>query len=181
MAIQQIILLIINALGGIAVIGSYIWGFAAHPGSTNALWGGVSNSVRGIYFISMIISALGYFAFIYYILFPLNPGEVEIAGRFGFNLFYVIFLGMLIFSALWMPLTFSMINSPSTGTWIGLRTVLALVALFSIALVWALLTLNTRLPSVPYWLAVVGSAYFAFHTTVLDAIFWAYLFRQSTP
>jgi hypothetical protein len=177
MAMQQVILLIINIVGGVAVIGSYIWGFNAQAGGANALWGGVPDKIRPIYGISMILAALGYFAFIYYILFRLIPAEVSIAGRFGFSLFYAIFLVILIASAFWMPLTNMYVTNPGTGLWVGVRTVLALVGLASIALVVALLSLQGRVPGIFYWLAVVGSAYFAFHTAVLDAIVWAALFK----
>lgn len=178
MATQQIVLLIINILGGIAVIGSYFIGLSGQTGAANALWGGVHTNVRPVYGISMILSALGYFAFIYFILFRLTPSEVSIAGRFGYNLFYVIFLVMLIFSAFWMPLTKSYVSNPSTITWIGIRAVLVLVGLGSIALAWALISLPTKVPAIAYWLAVVGSCYFAFHTAILDAVVWAALFKH---
>lgn len=177
MATQQVILLVINVLGGVAVIASYILGFLTHPESGNALWGGVPGWLRPVYGISMILSALGYFAFIYFILFRLIPAEVQIANRFGFSMFYVIFLGILLPSALWMPLTQAMIANPGTGIWIGVRTVLVAVGLSSCALVWALVSLQTREPSILYWLAVAGSAYFAFHTVVLDMFLWPALFR----
>ena len=133
--------------------------------------------MRPVYTVSMILSALGYFAFIYFILFRLVPGDVLIGGRFGFSLFFAIFLLILISSAFWMPLTNMYVQNPSTGLWIGVRTVLALVGLASIALLWALLSLQTRVHGVSYWLAVVGSGYFAFHTAILDAIVWAALFK----
>jgi len=177
MAIQQIILLIINIVGGAAVIGSYIFGLNTQIGGANALWGGVPGNVRPIYGISMILSALGYFAFIYYILFQLVPDEVSIAGKFGFSLFYAIFLVILIASAFWMPLTNMYVGNPSVGIWIGVRIVLALVGLASIGLILALLNLQGKTPGVFYWLAVGGSAYFAFHTAILDAIVWAALFK----
>ena len=178
MATQQIILLVINVVGGIAVIGSYILGLNTQSGGANVLWGGVPSNIRPVYGVSMILSALGYFAFLYFILFKLVPDEVLIGGRFGFSLFYVIFLVILIPSALWMPLSNVYVGNPGTGIWIGIRTVLALVGIASIALVWALLSLQTKVPGVPYWLAVAGSAYFAFHTAILDAVIWAMLFRE---
>jgi len=177
MATQQIILLVINIIGGAAVIGSYVFGLNAQQDGANILWGGVPGSIRPIYGVSMILAALGYFAFIYFIFFRLVPSEVLVGGRFGFSLFYVIFLAILIPSALWMPLTNIYVGNPSTGMWIGIRTVLAFVGLASIALVWALLSLQTKVPGVSYWLAVVGSGYFAFHTAILDAIVWAALFK----
>ncbi len=177
MAIQQIVLLVINILGGIAVIGSYILGLNGQSGGANVLWGGVPSSLRPVYTVSMIISALGYFAFLYYILFRLDPVQTSIAGISGFTLFYIIFLSILIPSALWMPLTKMYVSNPSMGVWIGIRTVLALVGLGSIALAWALLTLQGKVPGVAHWLAVAGSAYFALHTAVLDAIVWVALFK----
>ncbi len=177
MGTQQIILLVINAIGGAAVIGSYVFGLSGQTGGANILWGGVPENIRPVYAVSMILSALGYFAFIYFIFFRLVPGEVSIASRFGFSLFYAIFLVILIPSALWMPFTNMYVGNPSTGLWIGIRTVLALVGLASIALAWALLSLETKTSGVSYWLAVAGSGYFAFHTAILDAIIWAALFK----
>ena len=177
MGTQQIILLIINALGGVAVIGSYVLGLSGQSSGANVLWGGVPANIRPVYTVSMILSALGYFAFLYYIFFRLTPSEVGIAGVSGFTLFYVIFVLILIPSAFWMPLTNLYVSNPGTGIWIGVRTVLAIVGLASIALLWALLTLHGKVPGVSYWLAVVGSGYFAFHTAILDAIVWAALFK----
>jgi hypothetical protein len=177
MEMPQIILLIINVVGGAAVIGSYLFGLNAQAGGANVLWGGVPSSIRPVYFASMILSALGYFAFLYYILFRVDPAQISIAGVSGFTLFYVIFVFILIPSAFWMPLTNLYVNNPITGIWIWIRTVLALVGLASIALLWALLTLQGKAPGTAYWLAVVGSGYFAFHTAILDAIVWANLFK----
>jgi hypothetical protein len=177
MATQQIILLVINVIGGAAVIGSYIFGLNAQAGGANVLWGGVPANIRPVYTVSMVLSALGYFAFLYYILFRLTPSEVSIAGIFGFSLFYAIFLVILIPSAFWMPLTNLYVGNPSTAILVGIRTVLVLVGLASIALVWALLSLQGKVPGISYWLAVGGSAYFAFHTAILDAVVWSVLFK----
>jgi hypothetical protein len=120
---QQIILLVINVIGGIAVIGSYIFGLSGQTGAANTLWGGLPTAVRPVYGISMILSALGYFAFIYFILFHVDPAEAAIAGRFGYALFYAIFLVILMPSALWMPLTKAYVAHPNDGLWIAIRAV----------------------------------------------------------
>jgi hypothetical protein len=177
MGTQQIILLVINVVGGTAVIASYIFGLNAQAGGANVLWGSVPAGIRPLYGISMILAALGYFAFLYYIFFRLDPAQTSISGVSGFTLFHVIFLLILIPSAFWMPLTSSYVANPSMGLWIGIRAVLAIVGLASIALVWALLSLQTKVPAIAYWLAVGGSVYFAFHTAILDAVVWAALFR----
>jgi hypothetical protein len=177
MRIEYIILLIINIIGGAAVIGSYIYGLRGQSGGANVLWGGVPAGLRPVYTISMVISALGYFAFLFYIFFRLDPTNTSIAGVSGFTLLYVIFLVMLIASAFWMPLTNLYVSNPGSGIWISIRVVLALVGLASIALCLALLTSEGKVPGTAYWLAVAGAGYFAFHTTVLDAIIWAALFK----
>lgn len=177
MGTQQIVLLVINVIGGAAVIGSYTYGLRGQPGGASALWGGVPTNVIPVFTVSMILAALGYFAFLYHILFQLEPDGALIGGRFGFGLFHAIFLLILIPSALWMPLTNVYVGAPNSGLWIGVRTVLAIVGLASVALVWALLSLQTKTPGVSYWLAIAGSGYFAFHTAILDAIVWAALFK----
>ena len=48
MAIQQIILLVINVIGGAAVIGSYIYGLNAQSSGASILWGGVSENIRPV-------------------------------------------------------------------------------------------------------------------------------------
>jgi len=173
MGTQQIILLVINILGGAAVILSYIYGLKGQGGGANVLWGGVPESIRPVYTVSMILSALGYFAFMYFLLFRLEPAESNIS----YVVFFAIFLVILVASAFWMPLTNMYVDNPGSGLWIEIRSVLALVGLGAIALVWALLSLHLDTRGVAYWLAVAGAGYFAFHTAVLDAIVWAALFK----
>jgi hypothetical protein len=69
MMVPRLVLLIINIIGGAAVTGSYILGLKSHAGGADALWGGVSPGIRPLYGVSMILSALGYFALIYFVLF----------------------------------------------------------------------------------------------------------------
>ena len=173
---QKLTLLVINVIGGIAVIGSYILGLGGDSG-TDVLWGGVPESIRPVYAVSMVLSAIGYFAFLNVLLLRVEPREVTVGGRFGYSIFYPIFVLILIPSAFWMPLTNLYVDDPSSGTWAAIRVVLFLVGLASIALAWALFTLRPGNRGKAYWAAVVGSCYFAFHTFVLDAILWAALFQ----
>jgi hypothetical protein len=177
MATGKIVFLIINMLGGAAVLLSYYFGLKAQPSGAGALWGNVPANIRPAYTVSMLLSALGYFLFLYYILFRAEPGDILIAGRYGFGLLNVIFAVILIPSALWMPLTNVYIAHPGPGLWLSIRLVLALVAIGAVALVWAIYATRGPSPGLALWLAVVGSAYFAFHVTVLDAVLWPALYR----
>jgi len=177
MHLQQWILLAIMAVGGAAVIGSYIHGFATHPGSAETLWGGVSGGLRIINYCIMILAALGFFAFSYWLFFRLNPDDVQIAGKFGFWIFDVIFLVILIPSILWMPLTYAYLANPSTALWISIRVVLALVGVGALGLLWAIVTISPRETGLAYWFAFSGAIAFCLQTTVLDTFIWPVLFR----
>src|SRR5512135_2386275 len=106
------LLLLINLLGGFAVLGSYAVGLT-HPNATQILWGGVPEVIRPFYTAGMLAAAAGYFAFTYFIFFRLNPSDTRVAGRFGFGLFSVLYTAVLIPSALWMPLTFLAVEQSS--------------------------------------------------------------------
>lgn len=177
MSAQQWTLIAINVAGGILVLGSYAQGLMAHPDNRNALWGGVPSSVQPLYTVSMLLAALGYFAFTYFVLFRVDAVDVRVAGRFGFWAFHVIYLLILLPSALWMPLTYAAIAGHSAGLRWVIRIVLAMVGLGSLALLAALLTLRTDSSSYAYWLAVAGSAAFCLQTAVLDALVWPAFFR----
>src|SRR5512140_1248083 len=98
---------VINVLGGAAVLGSYAYGLRTNPNALNVLWGGVPASIRPFYTLGMFLAAAGYFAFIYFILFRLDPDQTRVWNRPGFGIFNILFAAILIPSALWMPLTFA--------------------------------------------------------------------------
>ena len=174
---QQWTLVGINVVGGILVLGSYAQGLMAHPDNRNALWGGVPSSVQPLYTVGMILAALGYFAFTYFVLFRIDAAEVRVADRFGFWVFYLIYTLILLPSAFWMPLTYAAIDHHSIGLYWAIRITLAVVGLGSLALLMALLSLRTGGSSYAYWLAVAGSAAFCLQTAVLDALVWPAFFK----
>jgi hypothetical protein len=172
MPLAKIILLTINIIGGIAVVGSYIWGAKIGHGGINALWGGTPEGIRPVYTVSMAIAALGYLTFIFYILFKLDPNS------FNFNILYLIFFLILGASAFWLPLTNIFLVNPGTLLWLLIRIVLAVVGIASCVLVWVLMSLVVKESDLFYWLAAIGSFYFAFHTAVLDMILWPIFFKM---
>ena len=177
MSAKKWLMLFINLLGGGGVIGSYIWGFLTHPNAGQALWGGVPDSIRPFYTAGMFLAAAGYFAFTYFIFFPLNPGETRVFSRFSFGFFNVLYAAILIPSALWMPLTLFALEGPSLGFVWALRIVLAMVGLASIGLLIALLNVEPRLPRWAHRLAVAGCVGFCLQTAILDAIVWPAFFK----
>ena len=168
---QKRALIWINALGGTAVLASYAWSLLAHPEAGGDFWGGVPAAMQSGYTVTMLLAVAGYFAFTRFV-FRLRPAQVKIADRFDYRSFQLIYALILVPSALWMPLTFAMIQDPSAGLWFAIRLTLAAVGVGSLLLMAALLRLQPSTPKVAYRLALVGSVAFAFQTAVLDALVW---------
>jgi len=169
---QQIALGVINIVGGILVIGSYVQGIRTHPQNRDAAWGHVPARIKPLYTVSMLLAAAGYFAFSYFIILRLNPGDVAIANSFSYSAFIVVYALILFPSAIWMPLTFAMLDKPGRTLWWAIRITLAVVGIGSLGLLVLLLVLSHEEPTWAFGLAVAGSVAFCFQTAVLDALVW---------
>ncbi len=172
---QKKLLLAINAVFGAAVIFSYVYGLMKNPQAGPALWGEVPKSIMPLYTVSMFTAAAGYLLFTYYIFFRLDAETARIAG-FGFVLFNLLYMLVLVPSAVWMPLTFRMIAGPSYPLWVAIRAVLALVGVGSLGILAALLLVAPKPHGLSYILAVAGCVAFCFQTAVLDALVWTAYF-----
>jgi hypothetical protein len=173
---QRQMMIVLNLLGGIAVLGSYVHGFVTHPATRGALWGNVPLSLQPVYTASMLLAAVGYLSFTSLLLFRVDPGEARVGAWFGYGVFNLLYALILVPSALWMPLTFVMIDQPSRMMWSVIRIDLGLVALGSLGMLAALVALQPRGPAVFYWLAVAGAAALCVQTALLDGLFWPAFF-----
>jgi hypothetical protein len=173
---KKITWILINLLGGTFVIGSYVYGFLTYSNASQILWGGVPAGLRPIYTICMFVAAAGYFALAYFV-FRLDLLETKVFNRFGFEIFNLLYLLVLVPSGLWMPLTLPAIERSSVVLiWI-VRLDLVLVAAGSLGLLLAVLNTWPH-PSTPrYILAIVGSAALCIQTMILDAIVWSIYFH----
>jgi hypothetical protein len=171
-------LLIINVLGGAAVLGSYVDGFLAHPRSASALWGNVPAFLLPFYAVSMLAAAAGYLAFTFFILVRLDPDETRIGGRFFYRVFLWLYAVILAPSALWMPLTFATLAAPSPVLWAVVRIVLAIVGLAALALLVALLGTRPGSHRGARGLAIAASILFFIRTGILDALVWPAFFPR---
>ncbi|MBW2422607.1 MAG: hypothetical protein JRG86_00060 [Deltaproteobacteria bacterium] len=175
MASQRRLLIAINLLGGVAVLGSYAYCLSRFPGNVGAFWGDLPHRMRPLYTVNMFLAALGYFAFSFFLLFRLDSGKRldgrSVLGRFNF--FYAL---ILLPSALWMPLTFMMLDSPAVGIWWAIRLVLALVGIGSLGLLAGLVLVRPSEPSAAWRLSIAGAMAFSLQTALLDAIVWPAFF-----
>jgi len=167
--------LAINAVGGAAVLGSYVHGIMTHPETRNALWGTIPAELQAVYGVTMWLAAGGYFFFSYYFVVRTDAEQVRF-GRFGFGLINALYALIMVTSALWMPLTFAYLENPSPGAWLLVRADLLLVAVGTIGLTIALFTMKPRAEGLAAVLALLGLLLFAVQTAFLDPIVWPQFF-----
>jgi hypothetical protein len=169
---QKRTMAVVNVGGGAVVLGSYAYELLANPHTRDGIWGGVPDALKPYYTASMLLATVGYLLFTYFVFFRVDAETARIAEQYDVRLFNALYVAVLAPSALWMPLTFAMIDEPSEGLWFVIRVVLAVVGLGSVGFVLALLMLDQRRPTWSYWLAVAGSVAFTFQTALLDALVW---------
>ena len=167
--------LAINAVGGAAVLGSYVHGLTTHPETRNELWGSVPSELQTVYGVTMWLAAGRYFFFSYYFLARTDADEVRF-GRFGFGLINALYALIMIASAAWMPLTFAYLENPSSARWLAVRVDLLGVAVGSIGLMIALFTMKPRAEGLAGVFALLGLLFFALQTAFLDPLVWPQFF-----
>lgn len=167
--------LAINAVGGVAVLGSYVHGLLTHPDTRNELWGSIPPELQAVYGVTMWLAAGGYFFFSYYFLVRTEADEVRF-GRFGFGLINALYALIMIASAAWMPLTFAYLDQPSSALWLAVRIDLLGVGIGSIGLIVALFTMKPRAEGLTAVLALLGLLLFAVQTAFLDPLVWPQFF-----
>lgn len=168
-------LIALNVVGGIAVLASYAWGIAGHPDARGALWGGVPDSLRPLYTVSMFTAAFGYLLFTAFAVFGRVTPDGTDRGPSTARL--PILYAMVLFpSALWLPLTFEMVADPSIALWWAIRGVLFCVGVGALGLLAWLVRVALARPGALAWAAVAGCVAFCFQTAVLDALVWPVFF-----
>ena len=169
-------LIALNVVGGLCVLGSYAHGYVTYPQHRAALWGDLPESLRPVYTVAMLLAAGGYFPLTYALVLRPNPAALRLGERRGVGSLLVMYALVLIPSALWLPMTYAMLESPSLPLWVAIRAVLFAVAAGSVGLAWATLVLRPAPPRALGLAARVGATCFTFQTAILDALVWPAFF-----
>jgi len=177
MTLSQKTLLIVNIIGGILVLGSYVFGLVSNPGRGMELWGNLPEAIRPVYTASMFAAAAGYFFFLYHLVFRANANTFKLPFGLPFYTVHIVFMMILVPSAIWMSLTFAYIDAPSVWMWALVRVTLFTVGVGSALLVAILMSLKATSPGQFWWPSVAGATVFTFHTLVLDATVWPIYFH----
>lgn len=171
-------LALLNFVGGICVLSSYVYGLGTTWARDGSLWGGVPADWQPAYTVSMFAAAAGYFPFTWFFLRGVNPERVRFAAGLGYGAVTAFYVLVLFPSSLWLPLTIRMLESPNAPLWLLIRLVLMLVAVGSLGLALAAATARPVSSPLTRGLALVGLALFCLQTVVLDAIVWPALFPR---
>ncbi len=172
---QQILFLIINIVGPLVLL-SYIIGLKAGK-SAEILWGGTPKKIRGVYTLSMLVSAISFLVTTVFIFLILS-NNTELPYYLNTNIFNILYAVLLIFSAIWIPLVNIMVNKPSKLIWLYIRLGLILVGLSALGIFILLLGITPQPASFIYWISVVGMGIFFIHTGILDAFLWPYYWKK---
>ena len=164
---------LIQVVGGAAVLGSYAHGLLTHADAVEVLWGDTAQPIIDAYTQTMLAAAFGYFPFTY--LWLRYGPELCIGDRPAMPIVTALYALVLIPSALWMPLTFEAEHSGSLAIYIAMRVVLLLVAAGSLGLFIVLFRARPRVSHALFVAAVVGMGAFFLQTAILDAFVWPVL------
>jgi hypothetical protein len=169
-------LALVNVVGGLAVLGSYAYGLLTHPGNRGAAWGGLPDELRGLYTISMFVAAAGYLVMTHYAWAWLAPRQATVWGMPATRILTPLYVAVLVPSALWLPLTFRLIETSSAVDWLLMRLVLGTVALSSIALVCVVGAARPAPNGARRTVAIAGGLAFCWQTAALDAMVWTHYY-----
>ena len=100
---SQNIFILVNIIGGISVLGTYVLGITLFPEHRDDLWGGVQGKLRPVFIFSMILAAARYLTFAYVSIFQegISSDRIGVSDR---PFLIVLISGIFLFSAsLWMP------------------------------------------------------------------------------
>ena len=81
--------LLINIIGGIAVLGGYAIALINNPETRNQLWGGVPENLRLWITAFMFISAFGYCFAMYYLIFDEGLSLGFFWGKYDLSLIHI--------------------------------------------------------------------------------------------
>ena len=171
-------LILINIIFGPLLLFTYYKGVYSGIDGTQ-LWGGMPHFLRPMSGISMIVSAIGYFFFTYYLLTKVNL-DYQFFNRFNFWWIILLYSLVLIPSCFWINLTIEYMNSGMSNSmlWIMICLVLYTVGIASLLLLITLIKIPTEKLDFLYISSIVGCTFFTIHTLLFDGLLWTYFFNK---
>lgn len=175
----KMVFALVNIVGGVVVLGGYIWCLGSFPEHREALWGGVHGNLRSIFTLSMFPAAAGYLTFCYVTIFQREAMTFGKDAVVGANTIVVLAIVFLASAALWMPSSIAYIRSGEGVWWAVCVASLWVTALSLLIMTGATIILPMDdISEISKSASVVGLAYITMHCLILDAIVWVMLFNK---
>ena len=181
---QPTIFLVINIIGGVLVLGSYLVCFIQFPEERTNLWGEVPKKTQQKIVPFMLLAAAGYLITGWWFWQIVEPNSVSFPGGFSYVGVIAFFAILLALSTAWMPVSILAIKKRS-NIWknitIGILAGVSIASCFILFLVCTA-TVETNGISLGQVLAIVGWSFLCFQTVFLDGILWVLKFHPDrTP
>jgi len=166
---------LVNILGGIAVLSSYAICLTLYPDFRGTLWGGVEGSWKNFFTVSMLPAVIGYIAFCFFVISKSTDVFPNVIGTYTLGIICAVFL---ISATFWMPTTIAYIKTQQPLWWGGTVTSLWITALSLISLTLIVSYTQINVSLFHKYLALTGLTYITLHCLVLDAIIWVSKFPK---
>jgi hypothetical protein len=160
--------IIIISILGIILLYSYYYFLKYDP--KLLLWGRIKGQFLNLYYISMVLSLIGFILLFYYLIINNNFTQIEV-NKLLFSLIAIIVISMF-----WMPLSLYYLKYKNTLIKYLDILVLFLVALSTFYLLRILYNTNDTKNIIANRLALAGMLYFFIHVFFFDFISWSYNF-----
>ena len=172
---NALVFFLVNLVGGITVLGSYVVGLYLYPDFRNALWGGVTGSWKILFTVSMFFATAGYLIFCYSMTISDAADKSSFLGRHTFSIFAAFFL---ISASVWMPTTLKHLASNDNLWWI--LSVISLwitaASLCFLAVIFGL-SRSEGMGTLQFSLTLMGIIWITIHCFVFDTIIWVSKFH----
>ena len=161
--------IIIIAILGIILLYSYYY-FAKNTENVNKLWGRIKGNFLNVYYLSMILSAIGFLLLFYYLIISNNFTEDQV------NKLFIALLLIVIVSMIWMPLSIYYLKNKKDLYKFLIYIVLFIVAISSLYLIYILNQTDEYKLKLYKNLALIGMIYFFIHAFFFDFLMWTHNF-----
>jgi hypothetical protein len=161
----------ILSIVGIILLYSYYY-FLKDNNNANKLWGSIKAPLLYIYYLSMLLSTIGFILLFFYLIYSDNFTRNNITQLF------ILILLIVSISILWTPLSITYLKEKNNLYKYLTLLVLFLVSLFSFLLLITLYNINDTKYIVSKNLALAGMLYFFIHAFFFDFITWSYHFFE---
>ncbi|MBH50753.1 MAG: hypothetical protein VYA83_05305 [Candidatus Neomarinimicrobiota bacterium] len=164
--------LIINIIGGIAVLGGYVVALINHPDTRGELWGGVPENLRFWITSFMFVSAFGYCLAMYYLIFQDGLSLDFFWGKLNANYMKGLLIIFLLTAACWIHTTFSYLETGNQVLWTFVQIELWLTGISIFLMMIGLATASGINNNFLHSSSVIGLLIISFHCLALDAMLW---------